>query len=426
MMKSNVMEIPRLKVGSLTPVFDKWWREGRAMFLAGEAEYTEAIMHALLSDALDARASDIHFDPLSDGFQVRFRVDGVLHIVALLDTEEGMRMVRFFKTAAELDPGSLVMPHDARARFEIDGHTLDIRVGCAPSITGEKLALRLLLKDRLSLNLGDLGLDHPQRELIDQRLNNTSGMFLDVGPIGSGKTTTLYALIAELDLARRNVVTIEDPVEYQVDGLTQMQVDERHGLEMHTVLKTILRLDPDYILIGEIRDEASARVAIDAAATGRVVLSTLHARDAAGTVTSLRNLGAANHEIATALSFVTAQRLVRKLCMACAKKSAVEPQDRKWLEWLKLDVPETVWNATGCPRCAGTGYFGRSGIFELWPLDLKSYNLILAGADEAAIRRHIRTQNASALLKSGMHKVEDGLTTLSELRTACAGNQDSL
>jgi type II secretory ATPase GspE/PulE/Tfp pilus assembly ATPase PilB-like protein len=211
------------------------------------------------------------------------------------------------------------------------------------------------------------------------------------------------------------------PVEYQVDGLTQMQVDERHGLQMHTVLKTSLRLDPAYILIGEIRDEASARVA-----TGRVVPSTLHARDAAGTVTSLRNLGAANHEIATAPTFVTAQRLVRKLCVACAKKGSVEAQDRKWLERLKLDIPESVWNANGCPRCAGTGSFGRTGVFELWPLDQQPYELILAGADEAAIRRHARSQDASALLKSGMRKVEDGLTTLSELRNACAGNTDSL
>ena len=400
----------------MIPSFDKTWRERRAGFLAGDAEHTDWIVRALLEDALRARVSDVHFDPLTDGFQIRFRVDGVLHVTAVVEREEGMRMVRYFKTAAGLDPGSLVVPHDARARFEIDGHALEVRVECVPAVTGEKLALRLLLKDRLSLNLGELGLADDQHGLVNHWLNNASGMFLDAGPVGSGKTTTLYALVAELDIERKNVVTVEDPVEYQVDGITQMQVDERHGVEMATILKTILRLDPDYILIGEIRDEESARAAIEAAATGRVVLSTLHARDAAGTVTSLRNLGAADHEIAVALSFVAAQRLVRKLCAACRKRGPVEMPDRQWLERLELAVPDTVWNATGCERCGGTGYHGRTGVFELWPLDAKSYDLILSGADEASIRRHLRASPWGDLLGVAGRKVAEGVTTLAELR----------
>lgn len=399
-----------------TPGFDAIWRERRAAFMAGDPEHALSIIHALLADALQVRASDIHFDPMSDGFQVRFRVDGVLHLAFTLDPDEGMRMVRFFKTAAELDPGSLLMPHDARARFEIDGREVELRLGFAPSVMGEKLALRLLLRDRISLNLGELGLTDQQKDFIDHWLHSASGLFLDAGPVGSGKTTTLYALISELDLARRNVVTIEDPVEYQVDGLTQMQVDERFGLEMGTGLRTILRLDPDYILIGEVRDEASARTVIDAAATGRVVLSTLHARDAAGTVTSLRNLGVADHEIAVALSFVTSQRLVRKLCATCRKQGKVEDVDRRWLDRMQLESPETAWTAEGCPQCQGDGYLGRSGVFELWPLDSKSNDLILAGADEFTIRGHIRHHTQNDLLKAGIQKVEDGLTTFSELR----------
>ena len=401
---------------TLTPAFDGLWRKERPAFLAGVPHHTDSIMHTLLADALQARASDIHFDPLSDGFQVRFRIDGVLHVALTPEMEEGTRMVRYFKAAADLDPGCIITPHDARARFEIDGRALEVRLGCAPSATGEKLALRLLLKDRLSLNLGELGLGTSQRDHIDYWLNNASGMFLAAGPVGSGKTTTLYALISELDLARRNIVTIEDPVEYQVDGLTQMQVDERHGLAMGEALKTILRLDPDFILIGEVRDEASGRAAIDAAATGRVVLSTLHARDAAGTITSLRNLGAADHEIAVALSFVVAQRLTRKLCPQCRTRCPLEKPDRDWLERLELDIPESAWKANGCPHCAGTGYFGRSGVFELWPVDSKSYDLILAGADEVAIRRHIRSRTETDILRAGMEQAERGVTTLSELR----------
>ena len=415
-METIATKHPRSQTASLTPAFDKIWRKERPSFLAGLPEHTEEIMSSLLADALNARASDVHFDPLSDGFQIRFRIDGALHRIMMTDLEEGMRMVRFFKAAAGLDPGSLVTPHDARTHFEIDGRELEVRLACAPAVTGEKLALRLLWRDRLALNLGELGLGASQRDHIDHWLNNASGMFLAAGPVGSGKTTTLYALISELDLARRNIVTIEDPVEYQVDGLNQLQADERHGLAMGTALKTILRLDPDFILIGEVRDEISARAAIDAAATGKIVLSTLHARDAAGTVTSLRNLGASDHQIAVALSFVVAQRLVRRLCTECRTNGTLEKPDRAWLERLQLDIPQSVWKAVGCPRCAGTGYYGRSGVFELWPVDWQAYDLILAGADEATIRRHIRRQTESDILKAGMQQAEAGVTTLSELR----------
>jgi type II secretory ATPase GspE/PulE/Tfp pilus assembly ATPase PilB-like protein len=415
-METTATKQPRSQPASLTPAFDKVWKKQRPSFLAGLPEHTEEIMRALLTDALSARASDVHFDPLSDSFQVRFRIDGALHRVMMPDLEEGMRMVRFFKAAAGLDPGNLITPHDARAHFEIDGRDLEVRLALAPAVTGEKLALRLLWRDRLALNLGELGLAASQRDEIGHWLNNASGMFLAAGPVGSGKTTTLYALIAELDLARRNIVTIEDPVEYQVDGLNQLQADERHGLAMGGALKTILRLDPDFILIGEIRDETSARAAIDAAGTGKIVLSTLHARDAAGTVTSLRNLGATDHQIAVALSFVVAQRLVRKLCPECRTQGTLEKPDRAWLERLHLDVPQTIWKAVGCPRCAGTGYYGRSGVFELWPVDWQAYDLILAGADEATIRRHVRNQTESDILKAGLEQAAAGLTTLTELR----------
>ena len=372
---------------------------------------------ALLSDALRARASDIHLDPQRETVRIRFRIDGAINDVASLRMTEGERLLRYFKTNSDLDPAPGILPADAHVQFEVEDRKVDVRVACAPCFFGEKVTLRLLPRAQVLLRLSDLGLADEDRQRIERWLGDISGMFLVTGPIGSGKTTTLYALLAELDLVQHSVLTIEDPIEYQMQGINQMQVDEKRGFTFAEGLKAALRHDPDFILVGEVRDAASAATALEAAGTGRVVLSTMHSRDVAGAVTALRNFGLGNHEIATALAYVVAQRLVRKLCPECSRREKPTESEARWLRGLGEQVPENVWHATGCARCGESGYIGRSGIYEVSPADAEFYDLVLSGADEHAVRRHLRERGSNSLLQQGLARVRDGLTDLAELRT---------
>jgi general secretion pathway protein E len=224
----------------------------------------------------------------------------------------------------------------------------------------------------------------------------------------------------ELKFADRTIVSLEDPVEYELDGVTQVQLDEKHHLSFAEGVKAMLRLDPDFLMIGEIRDGASAKAAVDAAITGRVLLSTIHSRDAVGVVTALRNWGMADHEISESLSVVVSQRLVRRLCRECKEKSVPADRDVQWLNSVGLPAPAQVWKAVGCPKCSGLGFMGRTGVFEMWELTERDYELILAHSDEHKIRRHL-AQLHSSLLEDGIGKVADGTTTMEELKRASGG-----
>ncbi len=265
--------------------------------------------------------------------------------------------------------------------------------------------------------LGELGLADEDRQRIERWLGDISGMFLVTGPIGSGKTTTLYALLAELDLVQHSILTIENPVEYQMQGINQMQVDEKRGFTFAEGLKAALRHDPDYLLLGEIRDSATAAIALEAAGTGRVVLSTMHSRDVAGAVTALRNFGLGNHEIATALAYVVAQRLVPKLCPKCRRHEKPTDADARWLRGLGEEVPERVSHAMGCGHCGQSGYLGRTGIFEVSPAAAEFYDLGLGGADEHALRRHLREKGGRTLLQQGLAEMRAGHVDIAGLRT---------
>lgn len=372
---------------------------------------------ALLADALRERATDIHFDPLESGVRIRFRVDGVLHPLALLKPERGQRLIRYFKANSNLDPAPAILPVDAHLKFDVEGKSVDLRVACAPCVNGEKLALRILQSSRVRLRLDELGLRDDQRGRIERWLGDINGMFLVVGPTGSGKTTMLYSMLAAMHLTARNIITIEDPIEYQIEGISQMQVDTKRGLTFAEGLRSIARLDPDYILLGEIRDEESAAASVEAANSGHVLLSTMHSRDAAGAVTMMRSLGIPNHAIAASLAFVVSARLVRKLCPHCRKQRKPTDADARWLRALGRKVPETVWHAAGCEKCKQSGYIGRTGVFQVWPVEEASYDLILRDGDEHALRDHLRGIGVSSLLESGMEKAEAGITDLSELRT---------
>ncbi|HVY71005.1 MAG TPA: GspE/PulE family protein [Verrucomicrobiae bacterium] len=379
------------------------------------------LARALVEDALAARASDIHLEPRQTGVCVRLRVDGAITDVASLTLEEGRWVTNQFKALANLDPVARFTPRDSHARVGIPGGFADLRLALAPCQRGEALTIRLFDPKRLERSIAELGLSAPNLQQLEGWLENVNGMFVAAGPTGSGKTTTVYGLLHELKYADRAVVSIEDPVEHEIPGITQVQLDEKHHLSFAEGVKSMLRLDPDFLMIGEIRDAASAHAAVDAAITGRVLLTTVHARDAVGVVTALRNWGLRDHEIAESLTVVVAQRLVRRLCPSCRRPGEPGEAEARWIKSLHLPPLKCVWSAPGCPACRGLGYHGRSGIFELWRLRESDYRLILAHADEHTLRRCLNQGRTGGLLEDGLAKVADGTTSLPELRRACSG-----
>jgi type II secretory ATPase GspE/PulE/Tfp pilus assembly ATPase PilB-like protein len=370
-----------------------------------------------LEDAQRERASDVHLDPDSGGYQVRLRIDGALIDTIRLPATDGRRLVRTCKALANLDPSNVRIPQDGRADFKAGGQEAAVRVAVAPTVAGEKLNLRLLPADVTRRKLGELGLSAPDYELLRSAVLDARGMILLSGPTGSGKTTTLYALLQELRPTNKSIVTIEDPVEYVVDGITQIQVNEKQGLTFAEGAKGLLRLDPDIILMGEMRDAASARVALDIADTGHLFLSSVHARDAVATITALRNFGLQDFEIAASLDLIVAQRLVRRLCPKCRKQEPPTAAEIKWLGLFGQSIPQKTWHAAGCPDCSMTGYRGRLGIFEVWRLHEEEADLILKHADEHTLRRRLRKQGMSSLLEDDLSKVSEGITTLAEMQT---------
>lgn len=382
-----------------------------------ESAHTTSLLSAILQDAQRERASDVHLDPDSGGYQVRLRIDGAVIDTIRLPALDGKRLVRTCKTLANLDPTNTRIPQDGRADVRADGQELPVRVAVAPTVSGEKLNLRLLPAHLTWRKLSEIGLSGPDLELLRGAALDARGMILLSGPTGSGKTTTLYALLQELRPTNKSIVTVEDPVEYVVDGITQIQVNEKQGLTFAEGAKGLLRLDPDIILMGEMRDAASARVALDIADTGHLFLSSIHARDAVATITALRNFGLQDFEIAASLDLIVAQRLVRRLCPKCRREEVPTAAETKWLEVFDQPVPRTTWHAAGCPECSMTGYRGRLGIFEVWRLHEEEADLILKHADEHTLRRRLRKQGMSSLLEDDLSKVSEGITTLTEMQT---------
>jgi type II secretory ATPase GspE/PulE/Tfp pilus assembly ATPase PilB-like protein len=319
------LEMQRLRQPQLSRLLRKLMEEP----LAGRTSaQTRALAGAMLEDAVRENASDIHLDPVQGGYQLRLRIDGALVDTVLLQPEQGLHVLRAFKTHAGLDPASSLKPQDGRAEFRVGNRVVVIRVATAPTVLGEKLALRLLPTELARLALDQPGSSPKNYEQLSRAMHDARGMILVSGPTGAGKTTTLYALLNELKDTNRSLVTIEDPVEYVVEGITQIQVNEKQGLTFAEAVKGLLRLDPDLIMMGEMRDAVSARAALDAADSGHVFLSTLHARDVAGTITALRNFGLADHEIGATVDLIVAQRLVRRLCPACRRHLS----QRRWFQ----------------------------------------------------------------------------------------------
>jgi type II secretory ATPase GspE/PulE/Tfp pilus assembly ATPase PilB-like protein len=372
----------------------------------------------LLRDALRERATDIHLDPLHDGVHVRLRIDGKLLDTEVLGHEQGTRLIRHFKVVSNLDTTHAFRISDSRFTHSIEGRLVDLRLAAAPTVAGEKLSIRLLDPERIAQRLDQLGLSEGQYDQIRQCMLNTRGLFLVAGPTGSGKTTTAYSILHELKQLDCGIVSVEDPVEYEIEGINQIQIDARHGLTFADALRGVLRLDADYILLGEIRDSEAADAAIDTAGSGRVLLSTIHSPDAVGTITSLRNLGVTDSEIATSVRLIIAQRLVRRLCPLCRRLETPSDLEKHWLKATLPDPPAQVWNAPGCASCRGLGHIGRIGLFGVWALADDDYALILDHAPERILRQHLSAKGYHSVARDALLKVQQGITSFAEIRSS--------
>ena len=375
---------------------------------------TVRLVTIVLADAVRVGASDIHVEPQRDGLRIRYRVDGVLREVMTLPRGAHASIVSRFKIVSGLDIAERRVPQDGRTRITVDGRQIDARVSTLPSVHGEKVVIRLLAQaDRLQ-PLAETGLDDDQLTVVRRALASPQGLVLITGPTGSGKTSTLYSALQEIHTPERNIVTIEDPVELQVPGLTQVQVHERSGLTFSRGLRAVLRQDPDVVLVGEVRDLETAELAMRAALTGHLVLTTLHTNGALASVARLVDMGLEPYVVGSALTAVVAQRLVRRPCPSCAVPHDPDPAV---LHALGLD-PRLLADATpvlgaGCSECGGTGYRGRTGVFELLEVDQELRQVLLSDPTERAIGA--AAAGMATLQDAAVAKALDGLTTFDEV-----------
>jgi general secretion pathway protein E len=370
------------------------------------------LLNALLSGAVRENASDIHVEPFENRLVVRFRVDGVLREVMQIRRAVAPLVVSRIKVMAKLDIAEKRLPQDGRISLRIAGRAVDVRVSTVPAGHGERVVLRLLDKQAGRLDLGQLGMAGETMAAIDDLIRKPHGIILVTGPTGSGKTTTLYAALTRINDRSRNILTVEDPIEYYLDGIGQMQVNTKVDMTFARGLRAILRQDPDVVMVGEIRDLETAEIAVQASLTGHLVLSTLHTNSAVGAVTRLRDMGVEPFLLSSSLLGVLAQRLVRLLCRECRAPHPADARERKLLD--AGEAPATIHRAVGCPACNGSGYAGRTGIYELALADDAMRTLIHDGASEQALEQHARQRTAS-IRQDGLRRVLAGDTTLEEV-----------
>jgi type II secretory ATPase GspE/PulE/Tfp pilus assembly ATPase PilB-like protein/CheY-like chemotaxis protein len=371
------------------------------------------LVDMMLADAVTSRASDIHVEPAEGGIVIRYRIDGVLRQVMRIPRSAGIPLISRVKIMSGLDIADRLRPQDGRARITVNGEPIDLRVSTLPASLGEKVVVRILSTKGAILTLDGLGMFADEIELIRSLLGYKEGILLVTGPTGSGKTTTLYSAIRAIQGEGVNIVTVEDPVEYRLgSNIVQVQVHEKAGLTFATALRSILRQDPDVVLIGEIRDRETAQIAVQASLTGHLVLSTLHTNDAANAVTRLLDMGIEAYKIGSALRGIVAQRLMRRLCPAC-KAIGTEPVPERVARFLPAGV--TIYRAVGCPECAMTGYQGRFSIVEVLVMTPELERLIGSGATADRIADVGRKNGMRSLWDSGLRHVRQGETTVDEL-----------
>lgn len=377
------------------------------------------IVDEILADALSYKVSDIHFEPHHDTVLLRFRIDGVLQEAGRIPKEYYENILNRIKVQSHLRIDEHLVSQDGAMRYEKDGVAADLRTSIVPTVEGEKVVLRVLASYVQGFTINDLGLESKNLELLQSSAKKPFGMILVVGPTGSGKTTTLYALLKLISNPDVNITTIEDPVEYKMSEINQIQVNEQTGLTFAKGLRSIVRQDPDIILVGEIRDAETAEIAVNAALTGHLLLSTFHSNDAATAIPRLLDMGSEPFLLASTLELIIAQRLVRKICDQCRHSTSVSSKDypskKAIFEKFFGKKKTTLYKGKGCPVCADTGYKGRTAIFELIRITAEMQDLILKAPSTNEIWKLAKKEGSTTLFENGVDKVKNGITTVEEL-----------
>jgi type IV pilus assembly protein PilB len=373
------------------------------------------LVNFIITKAVGDRASDIHIEPQENDLRIRYRIDGVLHEMMRSPKSAQAAVISRFKIMADMDIAENRKPQDGHTSVTVGHHSLDLRVSTLPTVYGERVVLRILRKDSILLKLADLGFLPQQLERFEGSIRKPYGAVLVTGPTGSGKSTTLYAAVNVLNDPSRHILTAEDPVEYRLQGVNQIQTNARAGLTFAAALRSFLRCSPDIILVGEIRDRETANIAIESALTGHLVLSTLHTNDSASAVTRLVEMGVEPFLVSSSLDCVLAQRLARRLCDEC--KVEYEPPRQLLLDagFTPENLPKTVWKAGGCRKCGGTGYRGRLGLHEVLQMTEEISRLTVSGATAEVIRRKAIDQGMLTLRHDGLEKCRLGLTSVEEV-----------
>jgi len=381
--------------------------------MAGQSPIIKFVNY-LISNAVHEGASDIHIEPKDKFMKIRYRIDGVLFEMMQSPLKMHPAVVSRIKIMANLDISERRLPQDGKITVMVGGRGIDLRVSTLPTNHGEKVVIRVLDSKSIIRGLEQLGMEPEVLSTFSEQIALPHGILLVTGPTGSGKSTTLYSALCQMDGEKLNISTVEDPVEYQLDFCNQVQVHEKIGLDFASALRSLLRQDPDIIMIGEIRDNETARIAVQAALTGHLVLSTLHTNDAASSITRLVNIGIDEYLIAASLNAVLAQRLVRKICPKCKQTYDVPKNMRKCVEKSGV-TPEQLFHGAGCDHCRGSGYLGRVGIYELLVIDDMFRDMINKDPSANSMRRAFRKSGQPGLFDDGIKKVKEGLTTIEEV-----------
>lgn len=381
------------------------------------------LVHDIIAQAVALRASDIHLEPLERRFRVRYRIDGVLIAGEAPPKRLQAAIISRLKIMAGISIAEKRLPQDGRIQITINGRTLDLRVSSLPTSHGEGIVMRILDQESLKLGLGELGFMADDRAIFERLVAQPDGIVLVTGPTGSGKTTTLYSCLHAINQPDRKIITVEDPVEYQLSGVNQVPVRAELGMTFAAALRAMLRQAPNVVMVGEIRDLETAEIAIHASLTGHMVFSTLHTNDAPGAVTRLVDIGVKPFLVSTSLRGVMAQRLVRKICPDCSEACEPTPRELRQLNITPVVARAAVFRrGRGCPSCHGTGYRGRMGIFELLVVDDEIRRLIHAGASAAKLQAQARLTGMRSLREDGVRKVIAGLTTVAEVVSITIGD----
>ncbi|MGB8227145.1 MAG: GspE/PulE family protein [Sedimentisphaerales bacterium] len=389
------------------------------LIVSNDAGQVVNLVNSIIRDAIDSLASDIHFEPMGSEMFVRFRVDGILHDCLTIPAAMKKEVISRLKVLAKLDITEKRRAQDGHINLNYKENDYDLRVSVVSTINGEKAVLRILDKTSMLIDLTTLGLESAEKTLVESIIARPYGMILVTGPTGSGKTTTLYAMLRSLNSIERNIIAIENPVEYQLDRINQIQIDPASGETFASALRTIFRQDPDIIMVGEIRDLETAEIAVQAALTGHLVLSTLHTNDAVTAITRLRELGIPSFLISSCVVMAEAQRLVRKICPECKEPYQPDPKTLKLLGINETPAGGFV-HGKGCKYCYNTGFHGREGVFEMLKIDTDIQNAILAEKNALEIKKMAVEKGMKTLLDSALLKVSQGKTCVEEVKRVIA------